>query len=81
MATPGAEGEEEMVDKAPITSASQTPPIEHTEVAEEAEQEVVISAEELKELSQAVLSLKADQDREALEELKEDREEYIEVGL
>lgn len=75
---------EKMVDTAPIISSSQTSPIDKEEVATEAVGEkaadVSISVEELKELSQAVQSLKADQDRTTLEELKEDREEYIEVS-
>lgn len=63
---------EELVDTAPIISTSVTPPLEQAEGAE-----VSISTEELKELNQVVQTLKADKD--ALEELKEDREEYIEV--
>ena len=68
------------MDTAPILSSSQTPPIEPAEVAAEGSVEVSISVEELKELNQVVQSLKADQDRTELEELKEEREEYIEVG-
>ena len=73
---------EKMEDFAPIISSSDSPPIEHVEDAKlgkEEEEEVSISSEELKELSQAVASLKEDEDRTTLEELKEDREEYIEV--
>ena len=69
---------EEMVDTAPIISSSLTPPLEQAEPAAEGT-EVSISVEELKELKEVVQSLKTDQDRTALEELKEDREEYIEV--
>lgn len=65
-----------MVDSSPIISSSKTPPIEH---AEGAEDEVSISSEELKELSHAMSSLKEDEDRTTLEELKEDRDDYIEV--
>lgn len=78
------------MDTAPVVSSSATPPMEQVEGAEDApggvvagegaEEVVSISVEELKELSQAVQSLKADQDRTTLEELKEDREEYIEVS-
>ncbi len=64
------------MDTAPVISTSMTPPLE---LAGEGA-EVSISAEEMKELKYAVESLKADQDRATLEELKEDREEYIEVG-
>jgi chemotaxis protein histidine kinase CheA len=71
---------EELVDTAPIISSSMTPPLEQSKASEAAEDsEVSISVEELKELNQAVQELKADQDRSTLEELKEDREEYIEV--
>ena len=75
-----------MVDTAPIVSSTLTPPLEATEIAPGATEEkaapaeVSISVEELKELNQVVQSLKADQDRTELEELKEDREEYREVG-
>ena len=80
---------EEIVDTAPIISTSATLPLEPAvatpstpagETAAEAEKDVSISVEELKELNQVVQNLKADKDREALEELKEDREEYIEVS-
>lgn len=69
---------EEIVDTAPIISASMTPPLDQAEPAAEGAA-VSISVEELKELNQAVQRLKADKDRTTLEELKEDREEYIEV--
>ena len=69
---------EEMVDTAPIISPSSTPAIDHVKGSEEAAPDV-ISVEELKELNQVVQNLKPDQDRTILEELKEDREEYIEV--
>ena len=70
---------EEIVDTAPIISASMTTPLEGEEPVVEEGQEVSISVEELKELNEAVQSLKVDQDRTTLEELKEDREEYIQV--
>ncbi len=79
---PAPSPSEVMVDTAPVISPSLTPPLEPEVAAaegEEAPAEVSISAEELKELNQAVQLLKADQDRTELEELKEDREEYIEV--
>ena len=67
--------QQETEDSAPIISSSTTPPIEPVKEGED----VSISSEELKELSQAVLSLKTDQD--TLEELKEERGEYIEVCI
>ena len=74
---------EPIVDTAPIISPSLTPPLEpEVGVAAEGEQvpaDVSISAQELKELNQAVQSLIVDQERTELEELKEEREEYIEV--
>ena len=73
---------EAMVDTAPVISPSLTPPLE-PEAAAAAEGEaadVSISPEELKELNQAVQGLMADQERTELEELKEDREEYIEAS-
>ena len=70
---------EEMVDSSPILSSSKTPPIQHVD-GTDVKDEVSISSEELIELSHAMSSLKKDEDRTTLEELKEDREEYIEVG-
>ena len=64
-----------MVDTAPIVTTAKTPPL----VGSEEKVEVSISSEELKELRQVVSNLKEDEDRTTLEELKEDREEYIEV--
>ena len=64
------------MDSAPIISTDKTPPI----VGVEEQEDVSISSEELKELRQVVSHLK-DGDRSSLEELKEDREEYIEVGV
>ena len=73
------------MDTAPILSSSLTPPLEpKVGVAAEREEmpaDVSISAMELKELNQAVQSLIVDQERVELEELKEDREEYIEVNM
>lgn len=70
---------EELVDTAPILSTSLIPPTKLEETVEGSDEQVSISVEELKELNQVVQSLKVDQDRTTLEELKEDREEYIEV--
>lgn len=74
---------EAMVDTAPVLSPSLTPPLEpEVGVASggEVSADVSITAEELKELNQAVQQLK-ELDRTELEELKEDREEYIEVMI
>ena len=71
---------EELVDTAPVLSTSQAPPTKPEETGEGLDEQVSISVEELKELNQVVQSLKVDQDRTQLEELKEDREEYIEVS-
>ncbi len=63
------------MDSAPVVSTDKTPPIEGSEEKEE----VSISSEELKELRSVVANLKEGEDRSSLKELKEDREEYIEV--
>ena len=65
---------EELVDTAPSVTPTTAPPVAES---------VDISVEELRGLSEAVSSLKADNqlkdERADLEELKEEREEYREV--
>lgn len=71
-------------DTAPVVTTSAVPPPPSIPVVEVQPQPIPegesISVEELRDLSQAVTSLKADRAlEEELEELKEEREEYREV--